>query len=209
MNCLVPERGTPAWRAAHRGHITASDAAGFLARPGTKRYAEVVNRLTLDFEGHGLHTDEHPDKWVEKHEEDLRVALSNYRKVTGRDVEVPGFVTHDKYTWCGCSPHGLIGSAGMLHFRIRESLRTWYSRTELSRADRARVQLMMFVCERQWCDVVDYWSGNGMVPDRMREQRVQFDHGWLLATVFPRLVGLWDAVRSNLRQRAAIEETPF
>lgn len=202
MIVLVPERGTEAWRAAHRGHICASDAAGILASPGTDRYNELVRRLVLDFEGHGLHTDEHPEPWAERHEDDLRGAVASYRRKTGRDVEVPGFVTHDQHTWLGCSPHGLIGSSGMLHFRVRESLRTWHNRAEVTRADRARVQLSMFICGRTWCDVIDYWNGGGVVADRMREQRVEFDHLWLLSAVIPRVRSLWNSVRSSLRERA-------
>lgn len=207
MIVLVSDRGTDAWRAAHRGHICASDAAAILARPGTKRQNELVRRLVLDFEGHGLHTDEHPEPWAERHEADLRAALAGYRHRTGRTVEEAGFVTHDRYTWCGCSPHGLIGSSGVLHFRIRHSLRSWHNRTDLSRAETARLQLTMFVCERPWCEVVDWWDGGGVVADRMRSRRLMFDHQWLLSGVFPRLIGLWDTVRAGLRARDSAQES--
>ncbi len=201
MIVLVPERGTEMWRAAHRSHICASDSKLFMARPGTKAYTSLVNRLVLDFEGHGLHTDETPDPWEEQHEIDLIAALAHYRRSTQRSVITTGFVTHSKFTWLGASPHGFLGSRGLLHFRIRKSLRAWHAHPAPNRSELARLQLSMAICDRNWCELVDYWSGEGRVPDRMTSRRIEFDHTWLLTNAFPRLVALWDQIRRELRKR--------
>jgi hypothetical protein len=193
------ERGTQQWREAHRGVITPSDAPAFLARVGTKARARLVDRLVLDVEGHGLHTDEFPEPWAERHEQDLIAALAAFKRARPSDrVVAGGLVVHPAFSWLAASPHALVNDDGTAWLRYRSTLRSLFARRGfLTIANRARVQLELFVTGRAWCDVVDYWNGGGLVPDKLDVFRVERDNEWLQERVFPPLVALWRDVTAR------------
>lgn len=202
MIVLTPDRGTPEWRAAHRCRVGASDVPAILAGRGRKVYQKLVDRLVLDFEGVENHVVEHPDSWHEEHEDEIKFAVSRYGNLTGETLERVGCVQHPKMTWLVASPHALVGETGCVHVRTRAHLRTWRERhTELSRVEFARVQTVMCVCERAWCDVVDYWHGGDV--ERIARQRVDVDAKFFTEDVLPRAAVLWQDVASRRAERAA------
>ncbi len=198
---LTTERGTPEWRLAHRGRLTASDMPALFTRRGSKTYDRLVERLVLDFEGVGLHTDEHPDPWAEAHEVELTGAVARYgRAMPGSTIARTGFIQDSLFTWLGATPHALVDTAGCVYVRCRRHLRTWHEKKSvLEVADMARVQITMRVCDRAWCDVVDYWDGGSGI-DKIARRRVPVDPAFFTVEVLPRCVLFWQSV-SQVRAR--------
>jgi len=201
MIVITTERGTEAWRAAHRLRVCTSDAAAFMARAGTKRRHALIERLVLDIEGIGQHTDEIPDPWALEHETDVAVAVASYRNATGIDVERAGMVASDLLTWLVCSPHGLA-EEGVVWTRTKRTLRSFTAkRGTLTHVDRVRAQLMAWICERSWCDVVDIWVPGLGLPDRISITREVASYAWVSENVMPPLVTLWRDVAERLHDR--------
>lgn len=173
-----------------------------IARRGSKRYNSLIDRLVLDFESIEQHTDEHPDPWHEQHETDLASAILTYEKKSGFIVDTVGLVEHDMISWLAASPHGLVGDDGCIHIRVRTSLRSLKAgRDKMTRAEQARYQATMFVCEREWIDVVDWLDGGTLVPDAAQRQRLTFDYRWFSDTVMANIVFVWRDVQNRLRAR--------
>lgn len=203
MIVVTETRGTEEWRRAHRCRVSASDVDAAMARRGSKKYAALVDRLVRNFDGFGDPEEEYPDPWHEQHEAELRTALAAYRRETEVDVTEVGLVVHDGLSWLAASPHGLVGDRGAVQFRVRHRLRGFGAKP-LSRRDRARAQVTMFVCDLAWVDVVDYWDGRGDLPDKLAHRTVERDHGWFSDEVLPRLVTLWGDVSATRRARRAV-----
>lgn len=204
MIVVTTERGTEAWRAAHRRRVCASDAVAFMARVGTKRRHELIERLVLDIEGIGQHTDETPDPWAEQHETDVAVAVAAYRRATATDVARAGMIASQHLTWLVCTPHGLTPE-GVVWTRTKRTLRSYTAkRGVLTRVDRVRALLMAWICERDWCDVVDVWVPGLGLDDRLCITRELASHAWVSENVMPPLVSLWRDVATRLRDRRAL-----
>lgn len=205
---MIP-RATAEWRRAHRGKLSASDAKALLARVGSKRRAELVERVSLNvLDGEGLETEEFPEPWAERHELDLKEAAAGYRTWAETAQEGAGAVAdgglfeHPAFPWLVASPHLLVGAEGCVLLRPRHTLRAYHAeRGKLSRAWRARAQLTLFVCRRRWCEVADFHSGGGRWPDRIHVQRVELENEWLQEHVFPPLVAVWQDVSAASASR--------
>lgn len=201
MVILTAERGTPEWRAAHRMKLSASDMPALFSRRGCKTWARLVERVVLDFEGIDQHTDEHPDPWAETHEIEINAAVARYVKATGSTVSRVGLCGDSLFTWLAASPHALVDETGVMYARIRRHARTWTERhRKLTMAEVARIQVTMRVCERAWCDVVDYWDAGEF--DKISRQRVELDPGFFTEHFLPRAVLFWQAVAQMRQTRA-------
>jgi hypothetical protein len=205
MQVITRERNNREWREAHRKHITASDIPAALARRESLRYQQLVERLALDFEGIGLHSEESPDSWHEQHEQLIAKGIATYRLRERQSVLSTGFCVSDNFSWLGASPHGLIGLRGAIHIRPRRSLRSFMEkRSHVSAADRARLHTIMFVCDREWIDLVDVWDGDARVPDRLHRKRVAFEYSWFSDIVLTRLITLWRDVAGVIDRRKMV-----
>jgi hypothetical protein len=199
---VAAERGTPGWREAHRRRLCASDMPALFTRRGCKTYTALVDRLVLDFEGVGLHTDEHPDPWHEQHEIDLVAGVARYGRCLGTStITRVGFVQDDLFTWLGASPHALVDEDGCVLVRCRRTAKSWHeNHAEISTPEIARAQVTMRVCGRDWCDVVDVWDpGDGL--GRISRRRVPYSQRFFLEDVVPKCVLLWQAVAAARRLR--------
>ncbi len=205
MKVVTQQRNDEEWRAAHRRHISASDIPDALASRDSLRYRKLVERLALDFEGVGHHADEHPDQWQLDHEMQIVRGITTYSANERCSVAMTGLCEHDDYSWLAASPHGLIGKNGAVHIRARRTLRSFMERrTKLTEGERAKLATIMFVCDRAWIDVVDFWDGESMVPDRLHRKRVHFQYGWFADVVLSRITTLWRDVRATLNRRKVI-----
>lgn len=195
---LAPHRNTPEWRAAHRGKVSASDLDAALARRTSKKYAALVERLVLDHEVPN-HEDEHPDPWIEHHEQALVLALASYREYEEIDCEMAGLYASKTLPWLAASPHAVLEDC-CVFLRPHTTLKAFYEkRGQLTPRQRARYEATMFVCERPAMDLVDVWDGLGEVDDRIHIRRIEHDYQWLSNNVFPRLVRLAEDVSDAIR----------
>lgn len=202
MIVLCTDRNTISWRRAHRGKVSASDARGIMAEEGTKARRELVERLVLDREGIVQHEDEEPSPWHTAHEAAVRSALAAYRRDIG-PIEPAPLAASEKLSWLIAGPHGLAEGVPVL-FRSRESLHSFHQRAgRLDRATITKARLTAFVFEAPYVIITDYYDGMGEIPDRLKQQWVAADEAWLQSRVFPKLVAVWGAVGSRLRERSA------
>lgn len=88
-------------------------------------------------------------------------ARAEYELLTDNAVAQVGFVTNDAGT-VGCSPDGLIGDNGGLELKGHTALPR-HVKHMLARAidedHKAQVQGCLWLCERDWWDVVSYFPG--------------------------------------------------
>ena len=88
-------------------------------------------------------------------------AISLYEFVHGATVEPVGFVTSDCGRW-GCSPDGLVGDDGMVEVKCLKAENhieavLYYEKNERPQTTYIQqTQGQMYICERQWCDLIFY-----------------------------------------------------
>ena len=110
-------------------------------------------------------------KWGIEHEPQAKAA---YERHIGEMVEEVGFVMHDDLM-IGCSPDGLVRSAGMVEIKCpvsgRDMAEAWleWDKSFADYEDQVRGQ--MWLCEREWCDLVVY---HPRFPLLVR--RIEVDH---------------------------------
>ena len=84
------------------------------------------------------------------------VACREYELETGYQVKHVGFV---EYNDCvGSSPDGLVGYDGMVEFKCpnEKNFFVLEQRPKICPQHYTQVQFNMWVCERRWCDYVNY-----------------------------------------------------
>ena len=198
------QRGDADWRAALRCKIGTSDAKAGLAAAGTARRNALVERLVLDAEGIDNHRYEQPDPWEAAHEIQLRQAVAAYRTAfpSAGLATAPTLIVSPAFPWLVATPHALTDKAVVL-FRIRQKLITWRTKKGgLTRAERAKAMLLAWVCARDFVELVDFWSGEAAVDDRLAITVLEADEGWLFEVVVPKLLAVWSAVQRRLDSRS-------
>lgn len=157
----IPQR-TPQWYELRTGAVTASDftkAIDFTkaGKPGadrTKLLADkVTERITRDLTRHFT------NKAMERGQELEPDALTAYEAHTGKLIHTVGFVMHDTLK-IGCSPDALCGEGGMAEVKCPESgtemVKAWLDMPAFLEAYEPQIRGQMWLCERDWCDLVVY-----------------------------------------------------
>lgn len=152
------EQNSPDWFECRRGIPTASNFQCLMAksadRKGRATYmrrlaAEIItgeigetfSRAELD-RGHALEPD----------------AANLYSLLRGQDLDVVGFVRNgDK----GCSPDRFIGADGVLEIKTQRAdiLIETILKDEFPNEHVAQTQGALWVCEREFADLIVYWPG--------------------------------------------------
>lgn len=148
MPLLVAEQLTEEWFAAHRGRITASNAAACL---GLCEYTsrQKAYRIAMGTEPH---RDNPAMAWGRQHEAQARHA---YESLTGDFVTPTGFWVHPLADWLGASPDGLVGAEGLLELKCPGVLPTKMPVHHL-----IQCQVQMMCTRRRWCDYLA-WHPEG------------------------------------------------
>ncbi len=153
-------QGSPEWKAARAGKVTASRVADVVARTKTGWGASRANymaeliaeRLT------GVAAEGYTNaamQWGTDHEPDARAAYE-FR----RDVEVAqvGFVPHPTIAGAGASPDGLVGDLGLVEIKCPNT--ATHIDTLIGQAIPAKyvtqMQWQMACTGRAWCDFVSF-----------------------------------------------------
>lgn len=161
MSTASLQQRTPAWHAARRGKLTASNVGAALGLcPWTSRQqafnrAMGVERFTgNDATRHG--TANEPN------------GILAYSAHTGNVVENTGLHVHKTTTWLAGSPDGLIGETGMLEVKCPFWRKKDGSRLhkEIPSHYYMQINLCLEICNREWCDFIS-WSPEGYVIFRV------------------------------------------
>ena len=203
MRILTDVQGNDMWEVARKGRITASSIGHVLAGHGTKSRYEYRMQLCLDLEG--IEDFRDSASWFEDGRRFEAHARGWYNWNVAECSET-GFVLHDEYNWLGASPDGLVGDDGCIEIKYRKNLRTYHDSNvkPISRLYASQMQAVMWVCDRQWCDYVNYWRS----PDGKKEQahvrRVVRDDGRIRELEEASLV-FWREVLKLYQQRTGKE----
>lgn len=151
---------TEEWRQARLGCLGASQVADALARTKTGWGASranlmsdlIVERLT------GIPTDGYVSPAMQygiANEADARATYEFYRSST---VEEVGFILHPRIPMTGASPDGIVGSDGLVEFKVPNS--ATHLETLLGGGIPGKyvmqMQWQMACTERAWCDWVSF-----------------------------------------------------
>lgn len=153
-------QGSPEWREARAGKLTASRFCDVMAKVKTGeaatrrgyRWEVLTERLTgQPVEGYSNKAME----WGTAHEGQAREA---YEAETGELVECAGLILHPKHPMVGCSPDGLVGPKGGCEIKCPFSsvVHVQTLKGGMPSEHRPQVQGAMWVTERDWWDFVSF-----------------------------------------------------
>jgi len=174
MRILTEKQGDDQWDIARKGRITASSIGKVLSGKGTKTRHEYMLQICMDLEG--IEDFRDSAQWFEKGRMYEGHARGWYDYHVAPVIET-GFVLHDEYNWIGASPDGLIGEDGCIEIKFREFLRTYHAAETkaIGRLYESQVQTEMWVCNRQWCDYVNYWRDDKAEKEQAHVRRIYRD----------------------------------
>lgn len=159
IEILDMEQGTPEWRGARLGIVTASKFATVMAqgRGGgdSKTRREYMLKLMGErLTGEPMHN--YQNDHMERGKEMEAEARDMYVFLSELEPKQVGFIRNGKV---GCSPDSLIGNDGMLEIKTKLA----HLQLDVLLGDAlpsehvAQVQGQLWVAEREWCDFVSYW----------------------------------------------------
>lgn len=176
MRILTDKQGTDAWEVARKGRITASCIGKILAGKGTKTRHEYMLQLVMDLEG--IQDFRDSAIWFEKGRQYEAHARGWYNWEREQVTET-GFVLHDEYNWLGASPDGLVGQDGSIEIKYRTYLHTYQDANTkaIPRLYEYQMQAVMWICNRNWCDYVNYWRSDKHEKEQGKIRRIERDDG--------------------------------
>lgn len=216
MKMICSEYGTDAWQAAGFRKLTDSDIHIVCATPHGRQWQLLAERLSLDF----LNTPRDPDAEAERlafrirHLPDIRSALAQYRRMQRAwrpyFCALPGMFAHRHHTWLVASPHALTGD-GTVHVCPHRTNRAFHRMKQEFIQGRhspslyARVQIAMFITDRAYCDVINYWdSQKTWRYDGLSRHRFDFDRSFIEDTFLPAAIMLWREVRAKRDESTSV-----
>ncbi len=159
IEVLDMEQGTPEWRAARLGVVTASEFATVMAQgrgggdsKGRRTYMLKLMGERLTGEPMYHYSNDHMERGKEMEAE----AREMYVFLSDLEPRQVGFIRNGKV---GCSPDSLVGDVGMLEIKTKLA----HLQLDVLLGDSlpsehmAQVQGQLWVAEREWCDFVSYW----------------------------------------------------
>ena len=162
MRIFKMEQRSAAWMAIRCGTVTASDFASAIDftkadKPGADRTKllndKVTERITHDLTRHFT------NDAMKRGQELEPDAITAYESFTGRLTSKVGFVLHDTLK-IGCSPDALCGEGGMAEVKCpasgSEMVKAWLDMPAFLEAYEPQIRGQMWLCERDWCDLVVY-----------------------------------------------------
>ena len=199
MKIIDCVQGAEEWKHARIGIPTAS-AFDNIITPKTRKasgsQAKYLARLAAEW-----FVDEPIDHgtsgFMERGKDMEKEAVKWYNAVYDADAVAVGFATTDDGK-IGCSPDRLVGDDGGAEIKCPAAhthLGYWLNNSLLVDEYHCQVQGCLWVCERQWWDIVSY---NPVIPPVV--VRIARDEGFIgaLATLTREFVGKLDDIKSKL-----------
>lgn len=209
MRILCTEQGTPEWHKAKSGKFSASCAQIAMMGDGTKGRRNYIEKLADDLEGIPNFDDEDDPPWFRDGRYYESWARGWYAWEHNVEVGQTGFVVHDDYDFVGCSPDGLVGDDGLIEIKYRKTIKSFkdHAQAQMTRPVIAQIQTQIWVCNRKWCDYVNYWRSDDHEKEMGHSQRIYRDDAYIGNVLVPAIVRLWSDVRLELRRRGTLKST--
>lgn len=153
------EQGTDAWFRARMGIPTASEFSTVMASGKGGGESKTRRTYMLKLAGEII-TGELSEQFSNAHTERGKLmepeARDYYALMQDVDPQPIGFVRNGQK---GCSPDSFIGSDGMLEIKtaLPHILADIILKDEFPPEHKAQCQGALWVCEREWIDLVVYW----------------------------------------------------
>lgn len=155
------EQGTPEWKAARLGHVTASGMANVMAKGKDKSEAVtrykykvqiVAERMT------GVVAESYSNAAMEWGVERERFAVMAYESMRDVLVDKTGFWLHPSIKWLGVSPDRLVGDDGLIEVKCPNTTTHlgYLFEKRIPPEYYKQIQCQLWVTGRQWCDFVSY-----------------------------------------------------
>jgi hypothetical protein len=155
------EQGTEQWHTLRAGLPTASEFSKLVTGTGKKSTQLFDYAATLAAE---LYAGKPLERWegnsaTERGHEIEPLARSNYEFQNDVEIVQVGFITN---FGAGCSPDGLVGSAGLIEIKSQlpkghvQTLAHYQKNGGPPSGYLPQVQGQLLVCERDWCDLCFY-----------------------------------------------------
>ncbi len=159
MIALNVRQGSSEWLDARLGLPTASAFHNLITprtRQPSKSADRYLHRLLAEHQL-GRPLDDASSLWMERGNEMEQEAVRLYEFQHDIDTEVVGFVLRDDGR-VGCSPDRFVGDNGILEIKVpsAEVHAGYLMGVSLEDVYRPQVQGMLWVCERQWADLMAY-----------------------------------------------------
>lgn len=155
------EQGTPEWKAARLGHVTASGMANVMAKGKDKSEAVtrykykvqiVAERMT------GVVAESYSNAAMERGVEQEGFAVMAYESMRDVLVDKTGFWLHPSIKWLGVSPDRLVGDDGLIEVKCpNTTTHLGYLFDNRVPPDYYKqIQCQLWVTGRSWCDFVSF-----------------------------------------------------
>lgn len=146
------------WFEARKGRITASTAGAILGNAPYMTRDDAMRNMVR--EALGLEREFQGNVATQYGVNNEEGALTEYRIETMHEVEEVGFITRDD--WAGCSPDGLVGSAGGVEIKCPYGLRKEGDHKSIFDQPHYvdQIQFSLWVTQREWWHAFQ-WSPRG------------------------------------------------
>jgi len=157
-------QGTDEWLNARLGILTASRTKDLLTKTLSISKAKTIDTFACELASQRItgRIEEMPTSWhMERGHIEEGLAIDAYSS-QGVTVKECGFITNDNYGFMlGFSPDGLIGNDGFIEIKSRMpkfQIETVCA-DEVPIEYMAQIQTGFLVCERKWCDFIQFSNG--------------------------------------------------
>lgn len=163
LNIVECVQGDAEWFASRVGCLTSSRIADAIAkrkRGNDDLQCRIDLRMELAVERvTGKMSEHYVSKWMERGLELEPLARAAYELRRELETQQVGFVLHPTILWAGCSPDGLIGSDGMVEFKVpkRETHANYLIADVVPEQYRPQMMWQLACCpDRKWNDFVSW-----------------------------------------------------
>lgn len=155
------EQGTPEWKAARMGHVTASGIANVMAKGKDKSEAVtrfkykvqiVAERMT------GVSAESYLSAAMEWGVEQEGFAVIAYESQRNVLVDKTGFWLHPEIKWLGVSPDRLVDEDGLIEVKCPNTTTHlgYLFENRIPPDYYKQIQCQLWVTGRDWCDFVSF-----------------------------------------------------
>lgn len=155
------EQGTPEWKAARMGHVTASGIANVMAKGKDKSEAItrfkykvqiVAERMT------GVSAESYSNAAMEWGVEQEGFAVIAYESQRNVLVDKTGFWLHPEIKWLGVSPDRLVDEDGIIEVKCPNTTTHlgYLFENRIPPDYYKQIQCQLWVTGRDWCDFVSF-----------------------------------------------------
>lgn len=157
QDCLDLEQGSPEWKAARMGYVTASNIGNVMAKgKGLTRRSYLLRLVSERLTGGAKegYTSSAMEWGIEKEAE----AMIAYELKNDILVDKTGFWKHPTIKWLGVSPDRLVGDMGLIECKCpnTETHLEYIFDDVVPVAYYKQIQCQLWVTGREWCDFVSF-----------------------------------------------------